>query len=582
MGQEFIYYPIIELRDKIQLIQKIDPSYKEKVMDEIIRTNLFFCFLNSQSKEKNNKKDFNEALPNIIYLCEKYEKYLFPQIIFNLVEKTIEKMFNHEESAKNYNYYLEKYKESLNSDLKNKEEIQKTYELFEKIPKEMTNIHKLYLNIFEFCFNILEIFLKNKEVVNEVLDDSHKIGPKQKVEDNKNILKLLKEITAEEKVNIIIALLKSKDIKYTNSIKIIIIQFLLFYLYQEKYDIIKDGNCYEIIKLLNGSQTNKNIDNLMDKAFKKIFLFFYDIKDFSFAEKFFKKNGIEIQLFDKKILEINQKGIENYYYITESKQKNDKICKDLLSGNDLTLEIINFNEIKNKNTISLIQKNIDKEISLKHFISSLNQFSIKIHDYMQLKDKIIIFKEYYDLSLDEFLSSKIKIKIENIRTMFRQLNTILYLLITNNIKSINIHPKNILIKYINKNENIFETKLDSYWICPPYEINDLNQLTPEFIKEEKNVKKSENSEKSELFKIGIIMYSLYAGKNPFGNNLDTIKAKMMKNDEKITLDEKVDKDFKDLVTSLLRFDPIKRIDWNDYFRHKFFQVKIDDKGKLIN
>ena len=572
MGQEFIYYPIIELRDKIQLIQKIDPSYKEKVMDEIIRTNLFFCFLNSQSKEKNNKKDFNEALPNIIYLCEKYEKYLFPQIIFNLVEKTKEKMFNHEESEKNYNYYLEKYKESLNSDLKNKEEIQKTYELFEKIPKEMTNIHKLYFNIFEFCFNILEIFLKNKEVVNEVLDDSHKIGPKQKVEDNKNILKLLKEITAEEKVNIIIALLKSKDIKYTNSIKIIIIQFLLFYLYQEKYDIIKDGNCYEIIKLLNESQTNKNIDNLMDKAFKKIFLFFYDIKDFSFAEKFFKKNGIEIQLFDKKILEINQKGIENYYYIIESKQKNDKICKDLLSGNDLTLEIINFNEIKNKNTISLIQKNIDKEISLKHFISSLNQFSIKIHDYMQLKDKIIIFKEYYDLSLDEFLSSKIKIKIENIRTMFRQLNTILYLLITNNIKSINIHPKNILIKYINKNENIFETKLDSYWICPPYEINDLNQLT----------QKSENSEKSELFKIGIIMYSLYAGKNPFGNNLDTIKAKIMKNDEKITLDEKVDKDFKDLVTSLLRFDPIKRIDWNDYFRHKFFQVKIDDKGKLIN
>ena len=99
-------------------------------------------------------------------------------------------MFNHEESAKNYNYYLEKYSELLNSDLKNKDEIQKKYELFEKIPKEMTNIHKLYLNIFEFCFNILEIFLKNKEVVNKVLDDSHKIGPKQKVEDNKNILKI--------------------------------------------------------------------------------------------------------------------------------------------------------------------------------------------------------------------------------------------------------------------------------------------------------------------------------------------------------------------------------------------------------
>ena len=74
------------------------------------------------------------------------------------------------------------------------------------------------------------------------------------------------------------------------------------------------------------------------------------------------------------------------------------------------------------------------------------------------------------------------------------------------------------------------------------------------------------------------MYSLYLGKYPFGNNLDTIYNRIIKNDEKIIFDEKIDKDFKDLVIHLLRFDPIKRIDFNDYFRHNFFKLKFDGKG----
>ena len=120
----------------------------------------------------------------------------------------------------------------------------------------------------------------------------------------------MKELTSEEKIKLINALLKSRDLKYTNSIRKIIIQFLLFYLYEEKQDIIEGGNCEEIIKLFITLQTNNNKDDLTNKAIEKAFLLVFGIKDLSFVYQFFKDNGTEIELFDKKIIKINKNRID--------------------------------------------------------------------------------------------------------------------------------------------------------------------------------------------------------------------------------------------------------------------------------
>lgn len=179
VGTYLTYCPFNELSDKIQLIQKNDPSYKEMILDEITQTFLRFYLLKKyQSKERTKVHDFDEVIPNIIYICEKYENFLFPQLIFNLVEKSIDK-------SEIKSYYQQKYKELGESE--NKEEIMKRCELFEKIPKGIiTNIHKLYLNIFEICFILLETCLNEKEAANKILNDSLEKEPKPKVEDNKN------------------------------------------------------------------------------------------------------------------------------------------------------------------------------------------------------------------------------------------------------------------------------------------------------------------------------------------------------------------------------------------------------------
>lgn len=78
VGTYITYCPFIELSDKIQLIQKNDPSYQEMVLDEITQTFLRFYLLKKyQSKERTKVHDFDEVIPNIIYICEKNMKIFF-------------------------------------------------------------------------------------------------------------------------------------------------------------------------------------------------------------------------------------------------------------------------------------------------------------------------------------------------------------------------------------------------------------------------------------------------------------------------------------------------------------------------
>ena len=182
--------------------------------------------------------------------------------------------------------------------------------------------------------------------------------------------------------------------------------------------------------------------------------------------------------------------------------------------------------------------------------------------------------------------------VNNIKQIFRQINITLYLLISNNIKNLLINPKNILIKYIDKDKNRFEAKLEYYsflYDMTPSEfltldnninINILAYLAPEyFTKSNKN----ENLEKADLFSIGVILYFLSIGKYPFGNNVNDIKNKIKNNEDKFIFENVlIDNNLKDLIINLLKFDPNKRLSWSDYFKHKFFQIKFDNNGNLID
>ena len=84
--------------------------------------------------------------------------------------------------------------------------------------------------------------------------------------------------------------------------------------------------------------------------------------------------------------------------------------------------------------------------------------------------------------------------------------------------------------------------------------------------------------KCDLWSIGVILYRLYFGKSPF----PAVKEVGLKNfiekfgNTKILKSE--NKEFDDLIRLLLEKDSSKRITWDEYFNHEFFNDKDDFFG----
>lgn len=71
--------------------------------------------------------------------------------------------------------------------------------VFNKSPKEIPNIYKLYFKIFEFCFSILKSCLAKRKDLTKELNEFYETEKKKKfvpvIEENENILKMIKELT---------------------------------------------------------------------------------------------------------------------------------------------------------------------------------------------------------------------------------------------------------------------------------------------------------------------------------------------------------------------------------------------------
>ena len=77
-------------------------------------------------------------------------------------------------------------------------------------------------------------------------------------------------------------------------------------------------------------------------------------------------------------------------------------------------------------------------------------------------------------------------------------------------------------------------------------------------------------QKSDLWSLGIIIYLLYFGYFPYeGHTAKEILSDIRKK-EKSILNEINDNDLKDLLKKLLNEDRDERIDWDGYFKHRFF------------
>jgi len=193
---------------------------------------------------------------------------------------------------------------------------------------------------------------------------------------------------------------------------------------------------------------------------------------------------------------------------------------------------------------------------------------VKYYEYFNTEDKLAVVMELCDENMRNYLT---KIKDDNERNeILYQINNALKIIVKKKVFLGDFTLENILLQYQNKEKTkyIIKLKLNPnsknikflHKFCSTNYYNEFD--APE---EEKN----DYNEKSDLWKIGIIIYFIYFNKYPF-NKDNQKKIKQINNND---LYKNKDSEFKDLINRLLDEDPKKRLSWNEYFKHPFFSKR---------
>ena len=91
-------------------------------------------------------------------------------------------------------------------------------------------------------------------------------------------------------------------------------------------------------------------------------------------------------------------------------------------------------------------------------------------------------------------------------------------------------------------------------------------MAPEILKEE------DYDNKCDLWRLGIIIYQLYFKELPYKSLTEFGLIKEIEKNGQTLLKKTNDKSLDNLISRLLVSDPKKRITWEEYFNHPFFQT----------
>jgi len=283
------------------------------------------------------------------------------------------------------------------------------------------------------------------------------------------------------------------------------------------------------------------------------------------------KEKLNLIYDDNNFIEIDyiSKGAYGIIYRAYSIKDEKEVC----------LKKININNMK-KNYNNYYLEYIDREINI---LKSLNKYKNSVHyygDYDSNNEKILIL-EKCDKNLRDYIKKdKNTFNIRDIKTIFRDLNEIFHHMQEKSIIHRDLKLENILIKYINKEENKIILKLADYGISKiENNIYSGNRGTHDYVAPEILLEKVKEYKSSfDIFSLGIILYQIsHKLKHPFKNyENELIEIRYLNFYEKdnyvIEFDKSIEDDnFKDLVSKMLKLKPENRLTWEEYFNHKFFK-----------
>ena len=222
-----------------------------------------------------------------------------------------------------------------------------------------------------------------------------------------------------------------------------------------------------------------------------------------------------------------------------------------------------------------------------------NENILKIYQYFDTENEMTIIMELCDENLLKFYTqrkqNKKLFRDEEIYNILNQLNNFFKIMNEKKLVHRALNLENILIKYKDEKKEDYIVKLklteDSILLKDLSENQNFDKtkankkyIAPEILKGE------EYNEKCDLWSLGVIMYILSCGKYPFDANDESELLKLIENvGDNISI--KTDNLFlENLIGQLLNPNPQKRLNWDQYFEHNFFnkQRKFQDFRNYYN
>ena len=294
--------------------------------------------------------------------------------------------------------------------------------------------------------------------------------------------------------------------------------------------------------------------------------------------------------------ENSKKNYEDYYeridvigaggygcvYKGREKETNELIAIKIMEIEKITGNLLSKYEIEEiEEQLNLCIEGFIQEFENMKICSKDNENSVKCYKFFNNKDNFIIIMELCDQNLLQFLNNRLKDKkkgfnSEEIYEIMEQLNNTFKIMKEKNIIHRDLKLENILIKYDDKEHKKYKIKLSDYGCSKRLISLSRNCITHagtvEYMSPEV-LNGGEYNYKCDLWSIGIIIYRLLFGKSPFiGETEVALLNKINKLGNK-NLKKTEDEDLDDLIKKLLEKDPIKRINWDEYFNHPFFKYK---------
>ena len=220
-------------------------------------------------------------------------------------------------------------------------------------------------------------------------------------------------------------------------------------------------------------------------------------------------------------------------------------------------------------------KRIQREIDL---LKSLDHPNIvRFHEaFTDIAQNVYIVTEFANHgSLDRFTKDTL-LGHEDINDWMTQLRDGLHFLLRHNILHRDLKPQNILLHKEPISGRI-TLKIADFGFAKAFESLSEDSMmetlcgTPMYLSPEV-VKTRKYAIPSDLWSVGVMMYQLFYHTMPFERPRNILE--LMKSLDTMTLrfpaDPKVDAGAKELMTTLLQTDPLKRSSWGNFFTHSWF------------